>query len=258
MSSLTTSVPLHTGYHPPPQQQIAHGQRPRTSAHLQPDHNVPPPRQSFTYQGQPGQAQPYVFKAEPTTPPLQPYYAVHHSGYSTLPQYQSPQIQQRPHTSHTYPSHHRYMMSSPDRTPVPGEMSHQPSAQGYQQPMTPISGADAHYSGPAPPAVSQFYGVASSHQHMPSPPPTSQGRPTSANFTPDGLPIVPVGISGGKMFRCKGFGECDKVFTRSEHLARHVRYVLRLLSPCYLTACSQETHGRASVPVPLRQGIFSS
>jgi hypothetical protein len=48
----------------------------------------------------------------------------------------------------------------------------------------------------------------------------------SPSFTTDGAPIVPVGISGGKMFRCRGFGECDKVFTRSEHLARHVRYVL--------------------------------
>lgn len=26
-----------------------------------------------------------------------------------------------------------------------------------------------------------------------------------------------------KLFRCTGFGNCDMVFTRSEHLARHAR-----------------------------------
>lgn len=68
--------------------------------------------------------------------------------------------------------------------------------------------------------------------HMPSPPPTSNGHsdpgavaaaPGQGKFTDDGNPIVPVGISGGKMFQCRGYGDCDKVFTRSEHLARHVR-----------------------------------
>jgi hypothetical protein len=62
-----------------------------------------------------------------------------------------------------------------------------------------------------------------------SPPPTSGGRPGSENYTPDGIPIVPVGVSGGKMFKCRGYGECDKVFTRSEHLARHVRLVFVLV-----------------------------
>lgn len=52
-------------------------------------------------------------------------------------------------------------------------------------------------------------------------PAPASAAPTA--YTPDGAPIVPVGISGGKMFRCRGFGDCDKVFTRSEHLARHVR-----------------------------------
>lgn len=26
-----------------------------------------------------------------------------------------------------------------------------------------------------------------------------------------------------KLFKCTGFGNCDMVFTRSEHLARHAR-----------------------------------
>lgn len=75
---------------------------------------------------------------------------------------------------------------------------------------------------PQPPAP--YYGMPGQNQdpNLPSPPPTANARPPT-NYTVDGAPIVPVGISGGKMFRCRGFGECDKVFTRSEHLARHVR-----------------------------------
>lgn len=33
----------------------------------------------------------------------------------------------------------------------------------------------------------------------------------------------PARRSEPKMFRCTGFGNCDMVFTRSEHLARHAR-----------------------------------
>jgi hypothetical protein len=32
----------------------------------------------------------------------------------------------------------------------------------------------------------------------------------------------------GTKFHCKGFGPCNLSFTRSEHLARHIRYVLPL------------------------------
>ncbi len=98
------------------------------------------------------------------------------------------------------------------------------SSHGYppQPPITPLTGPTYP---PQPPASTSYYGISqtTTDQAIPSPPPTSNGRPGSTNFTPDGLPIVPVGISGGKMFRCRGYGECDKVFTRSEHLARHVR-----------------------------------
>lgn len=31
--------------------------------------------------------------------------------------------------------------------------------------------------------------------------------------------------SNATVFQCSGFGDCHMVFTRSEHLARHVRYV---------------------------------
>ena len=98
------------------------------------------------------------------------------------------------------------------------------SSHGYppQPPITPLTSVTYP---PQPPASSNYYGLAQTptDQVIPSPPQTSNDRPDSANYTPDGLPIVPVGISGGKMFRCRGYGECDKVFTRSEHLARHVR-----------------------------------
>lgn len=96
--------------------------------------------------------------------------------------------------------------------PAPGS-SHgyppQPVAQMGTAPYPPQAAAQPYYGMPHPPDTT---------------PPTSagNGRPPP-NFTTDGAPIVPVGISGGKMFRCRGFGECDKVFTRSEHLARHVR-----------------------------------
>ncbi|ORY29781.1 hypothetical protein BCR39DRAFT_505372 [Naematelia encephala] len=115
--------------------------------------------------------------------------------------------------------------SAPPQSPFPSHEAPPGASQGYppQPPVTPLTGAAAY---PPQPPSTGYYGVSSTptDQHVPSPPPTSSGRPgSSTNFTPDGLPIVPVGISGGKMFRCRGYGDCDKVFTRSEHLARHVR-----------------------------------
>lgn len=128
---------------------------------------------------------------------------------------QSYSVKGTPNQQHAQPPASPYQseMPSSSRQPYPS-----------QPPMTPISGSS--YPPQGPPSTG-YYGVAQTPpadlQHVPSPPPSSNGRPTSQNFTPDGVPIVPVGISGGKMFRCRGYGECDKVFTRSEHLARHVR-----------------------------------
>ena len=34
---------------------------------------------------------------------------------------------------------------------------------------------------------------------------------------------MPRKTSGPKFFKCTGHGNCDMVFTRSEHLARHER-----------------------------------
>ncbi|KAL7424615.1 Up in starvation [Cryptotrichosporon argae] len=92
------------------------------------------------------------------------------------------------------------------------------SSHGYPPPpLTPLTGA-------AYPPGQTFYGLAAqADQAIPSPPPTASRPASATNVGPDGAPIVPVGISGGKMFQCRGYEGCEKVFTRSEHLARHVR-----------------------------------
>lgn len=141
----------------------------------------------------------------------------------------------RIHSSHGYPKGPA-PPESPTFHPPHHEMTAPPgSSHGYpaappgpgQPPITPISGGNGSSYPPPPPPATGYYGLASqpATDTMPSPPPSSNGRPGEQvlTFTPDGAPIVPVGVSGGKMFRCRGYGECDKVFTRSEHLARHVR-----------------------------------
>lgn len=46
-----------------------------------------------------------------------------------------------------------------------------------------------------------------------------------------------------KTFQCRGYGECRMVFSRSEHLARHIRYVVVVVVPRV---------------VPVRRGFFPS
>lgn len=67
-----------------------------------------------------------------------------------------------------------------------------------------------------------------------------------------------------KTFQCRGFGECRMVFSRSEHLARHVRSVFPFPARCPLwlhpltpSAVSQKTHRRASLCVSLWQAVLS-
>ena len=158
---------------------------------------------------------------------------------------------------------HKAASTTPQPLPhTPYSASHEldpasaPGAGGhYSGPITPISGPSYSASGagngngngsatpyfgsgaphlqdgrpsPAPPslaAVGQGQGPVTATAAPMSATTSADGRPVSENFTQDGNPIVPVGISGGKMFQCRGYGQCDKVFTRSEHLARHVRYV---------------------------------
>ena len=59
-----------------------------------------------------------------------------------------------------------------------------------------------------------------------------------------------------KTFQCRGYGECRMVFSRSEHLARHIRCVLRLSQRAY-THPAQKTHWRAPLFVSLRQAVFA-
>ncbi|KAJ9094725.1 hypothetical protein QFC21_005883 [Naganishia friedmannii] len=103
------------------------------------------------------------------------------------------------------------------------------------------------------PTRSQPYSEAATAQRsMPSPPATRQGpvRPARQYYAlipgsdqpqlmPDYQPDeyedksldpssgkskkIPSGISGGKIYVCMGYGDCAKTFTRSEHLARHIR-----------------------------------
>jgi hypothetical protein len=97
------------------------------------------------------------------------------------------------------------------------------SSTTISPPITTLAG-NANLPAPPPPVAPQtgHYGLAGPGG-PPVPPPAHNITPPTANFTANGNPIVPVGISGGKMFKCLGFGTCEKVFTRSEHLARHVR-----------------------------------
>lgn len=84
----------------------------------------------------------------------------------------------------------------------------------------------------------------------------------------------------GQRFFCTDFPPCNLSFTRSEHLARHIRYVMStccspfilVTSPCLsfrfvmsivclqpLTLMIvQKTHGRTPLPMSLHQTLFSS
>ncbi|TYJ55572.1 hypothetical protein B9479_003722 [Cryptococcus floricola] len=155
----------------------------------------------------------------PYRPPLSPDHRIHSShGYPKQPTHESPSQVYQEHPLAPVPSH-GYPPQSQPMTPLTSN-AYPPAAQ-----------AGPYYTIPG---QAQAQGGA-----IPSPPPSSANpvRPDTANSgsgefaapaaptqtTEGGVPIVPVGVSGGKLFRCRGYGECDKVFTRSEHLARHVR-----------------------------------
>jgi hypothetical protein len=103
------------------------------------------------------------------------------------------------------------------------------SANGYTStnPITPVSGSGYPPESPVPPTYPTM-APPNPDAALPTPPlpaGTAAGSRPGTGYASETTapPVVPVGISGGKMFRCRGFGDCDKVFTRSEHLARHVR-----------------------------------
>lgn len=139
---------------------------------------------------------------------------------------------QRLPSSHSYNKGASAPSESPSQVYHP-EMAGPPgSSHSYPpQPITPLTSSTAYP--PQHPPSSGYYlppqqqqqqqQQQQSEQPIPSPPSSSNRPPSATGYTPDGQPIIPVGVSGGKMFRCRGYGDCDKVFTRSEHLARHVR-----------------------------------
>ena len=47
-----------------------------------------------------------------------------------------------------------------------------------------------------------------------------------------------------KTFQCRGYGECRMVFSRSEHLARHIRYALPRLGFLFLSRVRSTIRGR--------------
>jgi hypothetical protein len=70
-------------------------------------------------------------------------------------------------------------------------------------------------------------------------PPDLHHTPTMATMVANGsAPNMPgpVGPAGkryrpapAKTFQCRGYGDCRMVFSRSEHLARHIRFVSYLV-----------------------------
>lgn len=61
----------------------------------------------------------------------------------------------------------------------------------------------------------------------------------------------------GQRFFCTDFPPCQLSFTRSEHLARHIRHVLSSAHSRIVPLTSlQETHWRATVPVPLLPSLL--
>ena len=63
----------------------------------------------------------------------------------------------------------------------------------------------------------------------------------------------------GQRFFCTDFPPCQLSFTRSEHLARHIRFVMSITSAVTIYAnLFQKTYRRTTFPVSLLPQIFSS
>ncbi|KAI0782076.1 hypothetical protein C8Q75DRAFT_695135, partial [Abortiporus biennis] len=70
---------------------------------------------------------------------------------------------------------------------------------------------------------------------MPQPPPPPSSSPTPANAAITANKRYRP--APAKTFQCRGYGECRMVFSRSEHLARHIRHVLYRPFTCH---CSKQ------------------
>ena len=88
---------------------------------------------------------------------------------------------------------------------------------------------------PSPPRrLSHSPDMAAAVQQMPQPlfqPPSSS--PTTASQPIPGA-TKRYRPAPAKTFQCRGYGECRMVFSRSEHLARHIRYVFSPYFPLFL------------------------
>lgn len=143
-----------------------------------------------------------------------------------------------PYDDYAYPANG--LPSSTSYDPAQGFSS--PSGQGPLFPPQPSNGShhlsQSNYSVVGPPSqnLEQSPQTERPHEHVPAGPsynamagpsnPYLQGLPPAIQSQmPGGADYgsLPVGVSGGKIFKCMGFPGCEMTFTRSEHLARHVR-----------------------------------
>lgn len=110
-----------------------------------------------------------------------------------------------------------------------GASSNVPSARQSQQPPMP---SPPHQQ----PTGRQYYSLVPGSDQ---PQLLHDYRPASAEDEVDPvtgkIKAMPTGVSGGKIYVCMGYGDCAKTFTRSEHLARHIRYVALFLPWLSLT-----------------------
>jgi hypothetical protein len=75
----------------------------------------------------------------------------------------------------------------------------------------------------------------------------------SDNDTENGEPGRSSKKKKGQRFFCTDFPPCNLSFTRSEHLARHIRFVhTPVVESLFFANFLQKTHWRAAVPMPLQ------
>ncbi|EKM56227.1 uncharacterized protein PHACADRAFT_122474 [Phanerochaete carnosa HHB-10118-sp] len=99
--------------------------------------------------------------------------------------------------------------------------------------ISPQDFVDNCSNSPSPPRFSQSPDMAAVVANLPQPlfqPPTSSPTTTSQSVPGATKRYRP---APAKTFQCRGYGECRMVFSRSEHLARHIRYVFSPF-PCFL------------------------
>lgn len=134
-----------------------------------------------------------------------------------------------PHQPQQFESHNNIQHYSPSPPPVVDGTAKRRALESAPSSPAPGPGSlPTSTSLAAPPAVK------------------SHKRRRTANNVPTDLvdPSNPDSNTTKKMFVCKGYGNCKMAFSRSEHLARHVRYVFVPFRLCALI------DGVDSLPLP--------